>query len=148
MVRSGEAGVREAGRAVGVTGAAVSKWVQSQGIVVNAERTPHAAIAANRERHEARRAIEAVESIAVAEVARGKVLQYLNDDRPSDARQASIVYGVMLDKHLLLTGQATSRTERTASPAEVQSRLLELVAAWEQRRAGTLPPVAAEDTDR
>ena len=132
MVRDG-AGVREAARAVGVSPMAVSRLARSEGVVVPTERTAPA-IAANKERWAAKRQELAETFGEMASKAARKANEAMDDDRGSDAKAFAVTAAIATDKHLLLTGEATSRSEKVLPPAEQQLRILELVATLEARR--------------
>lgn len=138
LVRSG-VGVRQAANAVGVGRSTVSREVQSAGVVVP-NRTPLPAIAANRERFAAARAQMAETTAELAQKAYDRAGQAIEDGDGTQAKAFAVTGAILTDKHLLLTGEATSRTERSVSPDEQRLRVAELLATLEARRLEQSPP--------
>lgn len=136
LVRSGQAGVREAAAEVGVGRSSVSRWVQSEGIVVPNQ---PAAVALNRERWAAKRAELAQGFVALADKALAKAGEAMDNNEGANAKAYAVTAAIATDKHLLLTGEATSRHERTSSPEEQRLRVAELLALLESRRPPPLP---------
>lgn len=134
LVASGEMGVRAAARKVGVSEASVSRWTQREGVAVTATTTPAAALEANAARHAARRARLAEQTGDLAEEALGRAGELMREGETREAKDLTVMGAILTDKHLLLTGEATSRHEVQRSPDEQRLRVAELLAGLEARR--------------
>lgn len=118
---------REVARRVGVHHATVSRWARAENwerhapyrthapddpTLDDARRRANLASEQARLRWASRRADEADAAGVTASLARTKIAEYIQSDKPDDARRLAIVYGVLIDKAQLLTGEMPA-----ASPA-------------------------------
>lgn len=80
-----------------------------------------------------------VDIIARVAEARALYLEHLADPAivaATDAKDATVIFGILTDKHQLLSGEATERHEHIDSPADRLSRRMDELAA--RRRAKSL----------
>lgn len=98
------------------------------------------AIAANREKWAARRAELADTFSRLAGKAADQAEQSIDEGDGANAKQMLVAAAIATDKHLLLTGEATSRHEVGRTADEQRLRVAELLTALEARRGGGALP--------
>lgn len=134
-----EHGTAETSRRTGISSTTITRWAREAGRTVqtDVEKTATARAAGAERVLQAWgdfRAGEAMQAGAVAGKARNRLAEALDDPaRPiGRAKELAVVYGIMIDKAELLSGNATERIEHWAE-SEVDRELKRLVSEMENR---------------
>ncbi len=136
-------GTAEAARQTGISPTTIKRWAAQAGQVVqtNTEKTATAR-AANAARVQQAwgdfREGEALSAGAAASKVRKALLDAVENLSARSAKDLAVVYGILIDKAELLSGNATERVEHWAE-SEVDTELRRLVAEMEARARGDAP---------
>ena len=137
-----EHGTAETARRTGISTTTITRWVREAGRTVqtDVEKTATARAAAAERVQQAWgdfRAGEAMQAGAMAGRARNRLAEALDEPKWSSgrAKELAVVYGIMIDKAELLSGNATERIEHWAE-SEVDNELRRLITEMENRARG------------